>query len=989
MAIIGLVAINLVKSQRPCENIQYDIGECLETRNFTKTAFFYPENRQECSDSQMLKPLENIPCQFECDAGEYFSIDAEKREYSCQKCPENTYSTGGGLLVDGDFGEWTQAMSVNDEFSIKSQLNRKCYKFYWQTWVEDQCTPCSSTEGGATYYCGEAQAMDTSVAFETELRVFMVKQGYIELLYRKDSVLMEDGWVSGIFEIYKDGEQIIMDNLVNDDQHSWKLFKYELNKGMNDIIISYQKYNSQPTINDKLEIKKIRIVGTDYSSTECKRCQYGYSQGECIQCPEGSSCPRGTIATQIDVACQPIRNCTEEEIPKIYDDTCYYSKFNQSQAVRYFTYNLSAVNTDFCKIDPKIYKDSNQKYEIPCDMLCEQGQVRVENKAATNGQFSCEVCAHGMYSVFNQDKTCGFCHKGSYLERGLDLSRWTSFPKSEYNITSKCIDGKGQKCHNSDGFIPVLNKGLLAGERERVDTTLYLSMNLFIIENINKNFQNQRIQIDYELSNFTLGVDEVNITINKNVQSSEASKVTITRIIIVGTLQENEGAITCNQCPSGFINQHDKQEQCSPCNSGYTSNKMHLECSQCPENMFSFNIGSECQLCPENTEASKSKQNCQVMNHLLTLAKVHGLNNAPLVYHALAFSTNPSYDFSKTSSISQSQTNVLQNPRYNICQKQGQFCEHQYFGPVLANIRSDTDQLFKNQFYISPLTRSNFTKISEADFELSKEEKESFNPNSFITGLFDTSLVEHYSTLQGPGLENACPSSLQGQNQRVIKSLGSNIKQVELQKQGFTVKYNNGDDCFYDKNQRKFSSEIRFICDLDESDGWPVLLMPNNDEKVHNSYDLCHPVFEWKSKFACRHCLKNETTLIQGLCNWNYREVKVEPSDTCMVYSEKYLDEMNDKKLLKGFFTEKLLRETLIFGAPQESCVLFEDFMQNQQLMIGIAGIVITMLILFMACGVILCRYKKLKTDYYEKIQLIRDGAVEDGRNNLETETEM
>ena len=43
---------------------------------------------------------------------------------------------------------------------------------------------------------------------------------------------------------------------------------------------------------------------------------------------------------------------------------------------------------------------------------------------------------------------------------------------------------------------------------------------------------------------------------------------------------------------------------------------------------------------------------CQGLNHLLTLAKVDGLNNAPLVYHALAFSTIQSNEFPKTSTTS-------------------------------------------------------------------------------------------------------------------------------------------------------------------------------------------------------------------------------------------------------------------------------------------------------------------------------------------------
>ena len=30
----------------------------------------------------------------------------------------------------------------------------------------------------------------------------------------------------------------------------------------------------------------------------------------------------------------------------------------------------------------------------------------------------------------------------------------------------------------------------------------------------------------------------------------------------------------------------------------------------------------------------------------------------------------------------------------------------------------------------------------------------------------------------------------------------------------------------------------------------------------------CHYVFEWRSKYACRHCLTSEVTEISGSCIW-------------------------------------------------------------------------------------------------------------------------
>lgn len=42
---------------------------------------------------------------------------------------------------------------------------------------------------------------------------------------------------------------------------------------------------------------------------------------------------------------------------------------------------------------------------------------------------------------------------------------------------------------------------------------------------------------------------------------------------------------------------------------------------------------------------------------------------------------------------------------------------------------------------------------------------------------------------------------------------------------------------------------------MNEDEGWPVHNNPNDD-------DSCHMIFEWRSKQACRHCIKRETSLV-------------------------------------------------------------------------------------------------------------------------------
>lgn len=141
---------------------------------------------------------------------------------------------------------------------------------------------------------------------------------------------------------------------------------------------------------------------------------------------------------------------------------------------------------------------------------------------------------------------------------------------------------------------------------------------------------------------------------------------------------------------------------------------------------------------------------------------------------------------------------------------------------------------------------------------MSEDEKKKYSDDSFIIGVFDQQEVKHYSSsVKDLSLDEKCPLGLQGRNQRVIKSLGTDISGINLNEDGFTVQYREGDTCFYQNNaDYKFSSEVRFICDHDEDEGWPQLIQDRNN----GNNNPCHLVFEWRTKQACRHCANYEVT---------------------------------------------------------------------------------------------------------------------------------
>lgn len=66
-----------------------------------------------------------------------------------------------------------------------------------------------------------------------------VKNGKIDFLYRKDSTLEADEWVSGIVEFYVNDDLVYTDEDLNDESGVWKPFSYDFYRGMNEIVISY------------------------------------------------------------------------------------------------------------------------------------------------------------------------------------------------------------------------------------------------------------------------------------------------------------------------------------------------------------------------------------------------------------------------------------------------------------------------------------------------------------------------------------------------------------------------------------------------------------------------------------------------------------------------------------------------------------------------------------------------------------------------------
>lgn len=104
------------------------------------------------------------------------------------------------------------------------------------------------------------------------MKLYFVKKGKVEFLYKKDSTKEKDGWVSGFFSFFMDDISYIEDESINDDPSEWKYQSFDVFPGLHDLMFVYQKFNSEANAHMKLEIKQLRVTGIDYADLECTPC---------------------------------------------------------------------------------------------------------------------------------------------------------------------------------------------------------------------------------------------------------------------------------------------------------------------------------------------------------------------------------------------------------------------------------------------------------------------------------------------------------------------------------------------------------------------------------------------------------------------------------------------------------------------------------------------------------------------------------------------
>jgi len=93
-------------------------GQVIHYSNQLKAFFFY---KLECTPGAKARPpIHNLNCNLVCEDGEFLDIDIPNEDSTCKQCPANTFSVGGGILIDGEVGDWQNGL-------FPPQMEFNCY----------------------------------------------------------------------------------------------------------------------------------------------------------------------------------------------------------------------------------------------------------------------------------------------------------------------------------------------------------------------------------------------------------------------------------------------------------------------------------------------------------------------------------------------------------------------------------------------------------------------------------------------------------------------------------------------------------------------------------------------------------------------------------------------------------------------------------------------------------------------------------------------
>jgi hypothetical protein len=469
-------------------------------------------------------------------------------------------------------------------------------------------------------------------------------------------------------------------------------------------------------------------------------------------------------------------------------------------------------------IHPKVCDDStgvklpNIRY-VKCN-LCNSGEYQLYNDTDTY-LYSCEMCPEGTFNKEIGADKCNKCEEGyhSVLELNLRNFQKETLDKNFINDGWKVLNNT-----LTPNILHTENSHVLLKKIQKTEKEGSVIINYTIEEDLDIHFEYLTISLGnkhhddfnrtkslFSIAYFKLENDLSDLKIeyhNSKKSKSPGARAPI-RINSIKIVNSTEGGgYTCSECQGGYFDKITKQ--CKKCREGYEVHPINGgTCVLCKLGYYNDGSSTTCKKCPAFTT---SNSNCCNLSDALSSKKNQLRYVIKDLYHE--------HIYNETSS---------------------------FIGPIIDN----TDSSY---YFISHKKLFNFTTNDFSYLELDVHIKK-----GHIFGLKKPSIIKN------PKIGD---KSILDENMRILVNMGSRIEYVKLIKNftsGIIVKYTDGDVCQEDPTKR-YSSYLIITCDkrkkYSNSNSLPFILkkIKTND---------CTKVFNWRTKYGCRSCLKKEVSPVK------------------------------------------------------------------------------------------------------------------------------
>ena len=941
----------------PCSESDYQqyFTECDTTTNTRNITIYLTSNcTTPSTPSQLVQiystlPTFTIQCGMKCPGGTIIKYDPILNVTVCEKCPPNTYSTGGDIKINN---EW------NDQSLRLFQTN--CYAIGLDGYTKNEnCTGLLLHSDKTMIMSGELTGNQLKY-FIQSIYFFKAKnKGKFILQYKKDSV-KESSYNNGDFKLFFDYDYITGDN---EPDTPWRTITHEFLPGEHEIVIFYWYFKTHHAKNKlKFYIKSFEVIGIDDTSYKCIPCvnsvspegsdrcnscpsnyYYETSIQNCVACPQGqySISSSSSLLNNAD-GCKPRKECS------YYD----YKISNVSECIddeKLVTY--SSLQPSFCLDESNVNKIVN----MACDVTSYATNKYTLNNNSSNeyidtckggyagtSVFKLDLLAENILTFWNTN--IGWKNNGDELYTGLYISEPTemiinkaftiTYPLNAYVKVLFSVD-----LDNNEVFkIKTPQRTITYTDTKIQNEIQQLPLN---------EGDNNYIEFYYEKLSTTL---------------KETNAVSIKYFEIYGSNLSH--AMLYQKCPYGTISpQSNSCSSCIECDDNAIPNTNQTECILCDNGLSHINMNNEyiCKECPSFTYLSDKK--CK-LNEVL-----HQHNEK------LKYNLRPMKEWLN-----------------KLCSEQsGILCyENSFIGPISSSNVQSSSSSSHDIFFLS------LFEPKDVDiYDFSYDESYTKYHQGHIFGLFsvqniiDTSNNNTSTTTTTTNNNKLFDKDITFQNTKIKKNIATRISKVNLlsDKKGIVIEYKEGDVCLNDVT-RKYKTYLYLKCNKYEI----------STPKLINVFDnKCSFIFEWASPFICKNCITSELNKLEvGACKNNIRKIKFNMNNDCLIFNASNAELIGYDKVYEDTLvqieelniningkrrneeTERVVvvqqnGENITFNFTYienevyyEECTFIDNIDHNWKkylLVIPIAYL-ITVVLVICYC----CKYKKVKNEY-EKLR--------------------